>query len=395
MKKSIFILCSLAILMFACSKDDTNDQTVEEQKKTIIDELGKHAEVSEFVSEFTKLDLSGVDADAFTVFAVKNSGMIKSGQLKSTDGADGFDIRRHIVIGIFALDRLTNGLVLTALNGDKLNITITGGSVYINGVPLGDAIKAGSSMVYTIDEPIPATSPSGDDYLLECIYRTDKFGENQKLLEKFEYDSQKRLVKHYYYSEYSVDENSTTTYTYDASGELKTISNQWGNGEIYNSTFSKNGNEIIVKSSDNDIEMTIQLNEQGLPVKAFSSIGEDLTSFGYDQSNNLIEMYEEYEDGSMLEQYPIFDNEKSPFAGCKTPKWLITLSVSDEINASVNNNPLRKIYTEKDNAGKVTYTRTNEYEYEYNEAGYPTERYTRSSSISGGAEYHAFTYIKK
>jgi len=126
------------------------------EKETILEELNKNDDLSEFVAALEQLDLAGINAEELTVFALKNSGMGKS-SIKAA-GDDEFDIMRHVVSGKYPKSSLTDGQQLTALDGTTLTIIIMGGRIYVNGVELGAEITTGGSVVYIVEQTLPATS---------------------------------------------------------------------------------------------------------------------------------------------------------------------------------------------------------------------------------------------
>ena len=146
----------------------------EVEKEAILVTLGNNSQLSEFAEALKDVDFSKIQGSEFTVFAVKNGGMSKSA-LKSDDGSNAFDVMRHIVAGNHPKSSLANGQTLTALDGSELTVTVTSGAsatgsatqVYkINGVELGSETVAGNSVVFTVNEAIPATAPNtgGEKY---------------------------------------------------------------------------------------------------------------------------------------------------------------------------------------------------------------------------------------
>ena len=169
----------------------------------------------------------------------------------------------------------------------------------------------------------------------------EKGGGNAKLLEtitdqsstrKFEYDKQNRIVK--------IDDK-TITYA----DNLITVGTQ---------KYAINGKTITVDGK------SFTINGDGYIVK-----NEDGAEFKYENSNLSKITYGDTDIYS-------YDNKKSPFSGCTTPKWLIQRFIGDNI-ASKNN----VIYIE----GHTSST----YKYEYDSDGFPVT-VTVTSTYHDGCE---------
>ena len=151
MKNFIFFLPVAALLMMAAltSCEDKEKSTPSEvQRDAVVTALSKYNELSEFNALLQKMYVSDIQADEFTVFAIKNEGMGKSSI------NEGINLRRHIVTRKYSKSSLTNEQLLTALDGTVLKIIIMGERVYVNGVELGEEIPAGNSVAYIVEKPI-------------------------------------------------------------------------------------------------------------------------------------------------------------------------------------------------------------------------------------------------
>ena len=126
----------------------------EVQKDAIIAELSKNNNLSEFVELLKTLDITDINAEKLTIFAVSNAGMSKS-SLKSTED-DGVVLRRHVVEGQYLPSTLTDSVQITALDGTILLITIIDGVYYANGIEIGTDIPADNSIAYIIDMALRA-----------------------------------------------------------------------------------------------------------------------------------------------------------------------------------------------------------------------------------------------
>ena len=152
-----FVFAALfAAVLTSCEQKEDNPKSTpsEVQRDAIIAELSKNNNLSEFVELLKALDIAGVNAEEFTIFAVSNAGMSKS-SLKST-ADDGIVLKRHIVEGQYSQSMLTDSLQITALDGTILLLTIIDGVYYVNGIEIGTEIPADNSIAYIIDMALRA-----------------------------------------------------------------------------------------------------------------------------------------------------------------------------------------------------------------------------------------------
>lgn len=162
--KLTFLLVFICLFITACTNEDEKPQLpkpIEEQVKQVVAELAKIPEVSQFTEILKTANLSDVDAEALTVFAVKNSGI----QAKSTlsTGLTDESLRRHIVKGVYEIADLKNDMVLFSITDDSLLITRKEDVLLINGVSIEtQGTKVGKSMIYLVPEIVPLiTNVSG------------------------------------------------------------------------------------------------------------------------------------------------------------------------------------------------------------------------------------------
>ena len=140
--------------------------------------------------------------------------------------------------------------------------------------------------------------------------------------EKFEYDNQYRITK----ITYIEDGNPHAEEIFSYSGNNMTVvSKELGYPE-YDTTneFVKNGNKITATwKRDNETRIfTISLNDNDVPTTATSTSREgwtDVYTFTI-QNGNMTEWTEWTE--SYTYKYK-FDDKKSPFHNCTTPKWFM------------------------------------------------------------------------
>jgi hypothetical protein len=156
-------------------------------------------------------------------------------------------------------------------------------------------------------------------------------------VQKFEYDEQNRIVK---------IGNKTITYA----DNLVTVGTQ---------KYAINGKTITVDGS------SFTINEDGYIVNR------DGVEYEYNDGN-LIEKSENgtCDDDHFCSRYS-YDNKKSLFSGCTTPKWLIQHLLRDDYASK--NNSLTDYYS---NGGRITY------KYKYDSDGFPTKE-TKVVEVEG------------
>ena len=152
--KKLVILNLCIMFVFSACKDNTDDEKArdltpaEQQQKIIVDELSKNSELSTFAAQFALLDVSSMDVEAFTVFAVVNSAPV---DLTSDV------VKRHVVKGVLARDQLVDGAKFTSVDNTTLAVDMVGKAAYINSTPVeGNEIKVGNSVVYVLPRVMPA-----------------------------------------------------------------------------------------------------------------------------------------------------------------------------------------------------------------------------------------------
>lgn len=170
-----FLFCLMCMFFTACTDDKKEDipsppKPVEEQVKQVVAELSKISELSQFTKILEDANLSDVDAESLTVFAVKNSGM----QAKSTANSGLTDelLKRHIVKGAYELADLKNEMVLFSITEDSLLITRKDDVLLINGVSVEtQSIKAGKSIVYLVPEIVPVINKTSGSVMTIMVYK--------------------------------------------------------------------------------------------------------------------------------------------------------------------------------------------------------------------------------
>lgn len=163
---SFMWLAAITIMLsvVSCKKDDSpgipSVSKGEETVQNIAKALEENEEVSQFVEILKKVELPDVNEDKLTIFAVKN----QSASTRTTV-LDSVSIKRHIAIGSYSKENLTDGLVLKNASGENLYISHAGNDVLVNGVKIeGDEIAVDNSYVYIVPEIFEEqTSPSTPD----------------------------------------------------------------------------------------------------------------------------------------------------------------------------------------------------------------------------------------
>ena len=186
---------------------------------------------------------------------------------------------------------------------------------------------------------------------------------------KYEYDHQNRISKIYTY----IDENllSTTTVVYSGKDLITLIHEENNNPENnFTGKHIKNGNTITSYKNE-ELASTMYLNNDGYPIRNEGMVEEEGEMVSYVYAF-------QYQDGNMTKmnntmslngvetvsstEYK-YDNKKSPFYNCKSPKWL-------------TGNPIGSLYGRQNNVIEQTssfFKVKIEYDYKYDDAEYPTK----------------------
>jgi len=227
-----------------------------------------------------------------------------------------------------------------------------------------------------------ATNSAGTSYGNEVSFTTFAEPEKVKLVEtityenygnsaKYEYDNQSRISKISWYGGTHLERSTTLTYN---SNDLVKVAHWDGyDNSTRTEEYVKNGNKITMTRKyenpvDNDI-CTINLNSDGTIAK-FEINGSDyFTTYQYKDGN--LTKYSDYKAGEFEYKY---DNKKSPFFNCKTPKWYMFFYFDcDDVFAGVNN------MIERSWSGEWA----DEYTYVYDEDGFPTKLTEKSTRYDG------------
>lgn len=171
-KKLLMYLCGVVIcLMAACSDNEDEQQKPPEQPKETPEVITEVVETlveavpqaSDFVEVMKKADLTGVTAERITVFAVRN----ELTPTRANAGLDTVSVKRHIVVGTYKKEELTDGQELTSVSGEKLLVSKVHDEISINGVVVaGEPVQAGDSYIYVIPKMIPAREAGSTEPIL-------------------------------------------------------------------------------------------------------------------------------------------------------------------------------------------------------------------------------------
>ena len=201
--------------------------------------------------------------------------------------------------------------------------------------------------------------------------------------EKYEYDNENRVTKT---SHYDKDEGLfySKTITYSGSDFIKVEMASGVDTDFFaTSEYSISGNKIIVtlknNGNDNIDTISVDLDNNGFPIKceAKNDISSSYVLLEIHDGNLMRNSYKTIHDGVTLEGSSEFkyDDKKSPFYHCTTPKWLWILS--DNYISTQNN----VIEMSNSKGLKV------EYKYEFNKAGYPIKCTAKGSNTDYVSEF--------
>ena len=226
---------------------------------------------------------------------------------------------------------------------------------------------------------------NGKVQLLESITHENGF------FTKFEYDAQNRLSK---ISDYDKDgaARRTETFTYSGTDLTKIVEEYHNISYIKTETFTKSGNTIISKGTNNnddyEYSYTLTLNSYGYLIKEESADEHGFFSqdYIYDNAGNMTKRSSYEITGGEIRQGDAdykYDKKIAPFRYCKTPQWYFSYRFRYRIG--IYNNPTEIIYGEDSKKSVCTYN--------YNSDDYPANVLIKFGEIE---EYEGtFTYISK
>lgn len=166
---SLFALCSVTIFAVSCDNKSTDstetevveEVVVEEESNTVVDIAVGSPDHTTLVAAVTAADLVGtLSGDGpFTVFAPTNSAFaaLPEGTVESLLEEENKDqltavLTYHVVAGNVKAADLSDGQVVTTLNGQELTVSIKDGVVKINDATVVAADLEGSNgVVHVLD----------------------------------------------------------------------------------------------------------------------------------------------------------------------------------------------------------------------------------------------------
>ena len=239
------------------------------------------------------------------------------------------------------------------------------------------------------------TSCEKDKDEMVYLLRTTSWGDE---IDEFMYDNQNRIARYSSHSRTSPNYKTVFSLSYNNEGDLISIMKE-STAESIVETFTKSDNIITIKrmclggfcegANFDNINESFVINEQGLPEKYMNEWRNQKISYIYQyQNDNLSKLI--FEENYNTHIYSgtityIYDDKKSPFYHCKTPKWYL-LYYYGALQCGQNN--VRVIIHETNQNGNSSYQK-DAFTYTYNAAGFPITRETN------GVVQSTNTYIKK
>ena len=164
MKNRFFLglpaLAALPFFFFSCTENPDDGDLLPAALNEMVEVLETSVkDASDFTSILKQTDLSDVESDELTIFAVKN-GVLSKG----TGTSEQISVRRHVVIGSYGPESLTDKTELTSVSGEKLEVSESADVTRINGIAvIGNAIPAGNGYIYLVESPIPSEPGQNPD----------------------------------------------------------------------------------------------------------------------------------------------------------------------------------------------------------------------------------------
>ena len=228
---------------------------------------------------------------------------------------------------------------------------------------------------------------------------------------EYEYDNMNRITKIYQYGGEEISKNLViyeNTFTYNSEGDVVSQNRKSDvHGQNFTIIYSRTGNKILFGGNENEYA---ELDGELLVKYSYESSWEDddgklgkntwLQTYEY-QNANLTKhtrgsktIYDgiTYSESTNINTYTSYDDKKTPFYCCKTPKWiLIFFNPAWFSSGYIQNNWLAM--DSKDTWGNTTSTNT----YTYDDADFPltAKSVYKSDGYPPGESEYIFTYIKK
>ena len=206
---------------------------------------------------------------------------------------------------------------------------------------------------------------------------------------EYEYDKQNRITKRNIYSIANGQLRNVETLKYNSTnGDLEELERKFLDDPTQNHkiTFTKNGNKITAYTNNGIVFYEFELNPQGLPAKYTAN---EINTVYTWQNGNLTKKETDISGIGSVENYT-YDDKKSPFYHCKTPRWYL-LQYEGWYLHSVNNFINFSGYWTNDE--NTLYNSIYEYDY-LNVEGFPVSRKLFVGGLGFVLE-ESFSYVKK
>ena len=211
-------------------------------------------------------------------------------------------------------------------------------------------------LFYGCEKESVNSCPLNTDYLLSRIYRGDK------LYQEFIYEN-KKLVRVNYYSDDTV--SFYETYEYNIAGRAVKKEDSYGSYETYEYSDSGRYEKMNIYYEEDILYKSVEFiyNDQGFIGQGIAGIGDNekwYISYTYDSKGNVLTRTEDMSGGS---QFPLsyseyeYDDKNNPRFNWGLPTDVVQ-----------HNNPLKYF---NENMISCSLPPNFEYEYEYNQEGYP------------------------
>ncbi|PXV65017.1 putative outer membrane starch-binding protein [Dysgonomonas alginatilytica] len=158
MKKMYYLIVLAFIsLTFSCNDDDEggngNQNPAQVEIESVTTALEAVPGMSTFAQSLKLLDLSNVDGKEFTLFGVSDAALSLRATAPNLISSD--ELKRHVVVGKFNVEKLKTLKKLKALSGDSLSITVNGNAISINGIAIDSVKIIANSLVFFVNKLIP------------------------------------------------------------------------------------------------------------------------------------------------------------------------------------------------------------------------------------------------
>jgi uncharacterized surface protein with fasciclin (FAS1) repeats len=147
------LLLSLCVTLTAC---DSNDAMTDPTPQTLADVVANTSALSTLDYALNSAGLAsalGDSENAFTIFAPRNAAFdaLTVDALADDPALLTSVLEYHVVEGEFGTNALSDGEVLTTLQGDVLTVSTSGTSIRVNGATLLEGAQVENGIIYIVD----------------------------------------------------------------------------------------------------------------------------------------------------------------------------------------------------------------------------------------------------